>query len=105
MSTTGLSTVNVSEVLSTTGQVILSFIIQFGGIGLIMLLASFWIISGKSISFKERQYIVTDQNQVKASKVVKLVKDVLVILFTIEFVMFLIMGFYLYMNDYLLVFR
>ncbi|QVK20587.1 TrkH family potassium uptake protein [Mycoplasmatota bacterium] len=100
MSTTGLSTVVVADVLTRFGQLILAFIIQFGGIGLIMLLAVFWMFTGKNISYKERQFIVTDQNQVKSSKVVKLVRDVLIILFTIEFVMIIVMGFYLYFRGY-----
>lgn len=100
MSTTGLSTVVVADVLSKVGQLILAFIIQFGGIGLIMLIGFFWLSTGRNISYKQRQFIVTDQNQVKTSQVVKLVRDVLIILFSIEFVMFLIMGAYLWLNDY-----
>ena len=65
-----------------------------------MLLAVFWMATGKNISFKERQLIVTDQNQVRTSKVVKLVRDVLIILFTIEFVMIIVMGLYLYFKQY-----
>ena len=100
ISTTGLSTVTVANVLSKAGQLILAFIIQFGGFGLIMLLAVFWIATGKNITFRERQFIVTDQNQVKSSKVVKLVRDVIVILFSIELVMIIIMGLYLYFKNY-----
>jgi len=100
ISTTGLSTVVVANVLSKVGQLILAFIIQFGGIGLIMLIGFFWLSTGKNISYRQRQFIVTDQNQVKTAQVVKLIKDVLIILFSIELVMFIIMGSYLYLNDY-----
>ncbi|XMB85697.1 potassium transporter TrkG [Mycoplasmatota bacterium WC44] len=100
MSTTGLSTVVVADVLSRVGQIILAFIIQFGGIGLIMLLAFFWLASGRNISYRQRQLIVTDQNQVKTAKVVKLVRDILIILFVVEFTMFIIMGTYLSFKGY-----
>lgn len=100
MSTTGLSTVVVADVLSKAGQLILAFIIQFGGIGLIMLIGFFWLSTGRNITYRQRQFIVTDQNQVKTAQVVKLVRDVLIILFSIELVMFIIMGAYLYVRGY-----
>lgn len=100
ISTTGLSTVVVADVLSRFGQLILAFMIQFGGIGLIMLIGFFWLSTGRNISYRQRQFIVTDQNQVKTSQVVKLIRDVLIILFSIELVMIIVMGTYLYLNDY-----
>ncbi len=100
MSTTGLSTVVVAEVLSKVGQLILAFIIQFGGIGLIMLIGFFWLSTGRNITYRQRQFIVTDQNQVKTSQVVKLIRDVLIILFTIEAIMFVVMGTYLWAQGY-----
>ncbi len=100
MSTTGLSTVVVADVLSIPGQAILAFIIQFGGIGLIMLIGFFWLSTGRNITYRQRQFIVTDQNQVKTSQVVKLIRDVLVILFSIEGVMMVIMSIYLFTNNY-----
>lgn len=100
MSTTGLSTISVADTLSVFGKVILALILQFGGIGLIMLLAIIWITIGKRISFKERTMIMTDQNQVKMSGVVKLVKNVLFILFSVELIAFIIMGTYLWLSGY-----
>ncbi len=100
MSTTGLTTVIVADTFSVAGQVILALLIQFGGIGLIMLIAFVWFALGTNIGYKKRQYIVTDQNQVRSSQVVKLVKDILFILFIVESIMFVIIGFYLYFNNY-----
>lgn len=100
ISTTGLSTVVIADTLSSLGKVILALGIQFGGIGLIMLLSIIWMAVGKKISFRERQMIMVDQNQFKMSGVVKLVKSVLIVLFTVEFIAFLIMGLYLYSSGY-----
>jgi len=100
VSTTGLSTVPIATRLNTVGQVILLFLIQFGGIGLIMLIGFFWLTMGRTINLSERKLIATDQNQIRTSQVVKLIRDVLSILFVIELILFLIMGTYLYLNNY-----
>lgn len=96
MSTTGLSTVTVSEVFTTFGQTVLAFILQFGGIGLIMFVAIFWLLSGKRITFKERTMIMTDQNQIGKSGIVGFLRNVLIMILSIEAVGFVVMTFYLY---------
>jgi Trk-type K+ transport system membrane component len=100
ISTTGLSTVVVADTLSSLGKVILALGLQFGGIGLIMLLSIIWMVVGKKISYKERTMIMMDQNQFKMSGVVKLVKSVIIVLFSIELVAFFIMGLYLHLGGY-----
>ena len=100
VSTTGLSTVTVATRLNRFGQVILLFLIQFGGIGLIMLIGFFWLTTGKSITLNERKLIATDQNQIRTSQVVRLIRETLQILFVIELIMFVMIGFYLYANNY-----
>lgn len=100
VSTTGLSTVTVATRLNSFGQVILLFLIQFGGIGLIMLIGFFWLTTGKTITLNERKLIATDQNQIRTSQVVRLIRETLQILFIIELIMFVIIGSYLYANNY-----
>lgn len=100
MSTTGLTTVVVKDVFTVFGQTVLAFILQFGGIGLIMLVSTFWLITRKKISFKERTMIMTDQNQIGRSGIVRFVKNVLIMIISIEIVGFLIMGTYLYLAGY-----
>ena len=95
MSTTGLSTIVVKDVFTTFGQTVLAFIIQFGGIGLIMLVSIFWLVTKKRISFRERTMIMTDQNQIGRSGIVRFVKNVLIMIITIEIIGFAIMGTYL----------
>ena len=82
MSTTGLTTIVVKDVFTVFGQTVLAFILQFGGIGLIMLVSLFWLVTRKKISFKERNMIMTDQNQIGRSGIVRFVKNVLIMIIT-----------------------
>lgn len=100
MSTTGLSTVVVKDVFTLFGQTVLAFILQFGGIGLIMFVSIFWLLSRKKISFRERTMIMTDQNQFSRAGIVKFIKNVLFMILTIEIVGFIIMATYLYAAGY-----
>ena len=95
MSTTGLTTIIVKDVFTVFGQTVLAFILQFGGIGLIMLVSIFWLVMRKKISFRERTMIMTDQNQIGRSGIVRFVKNVLIMIITIEIIGFIIMGSYL----------
>jgi Trk-type K+ transport system membrane component len=96
MSTTGLSTITVREVLTPFGQTVLAFILQFGGIGLIMFVALFWLISRKRISFRERTMIMTDQNQIGRAGIVGFIRNVLIMIVSIEAIGFVTMATYLY---------
>ena len=100
MSTTGLTTVVVKDVFTIFGQTVLAFILQFGGIGLIMFVSIFWLLSRKKISFKERTMIMTDQNQIGRAGIVRFVKNVLIMIISIEIVGFSIMASYLYFAGY-----
>ncbi|MFH5881867.1 TrkH family potassium uptake protein [Liberiplasma polymorphum] len=100
LSTTGLSTIVVKDTFTIFGQTVLIFIIQFGGIGLIMMVSLFWLIVRKKINFKERTMIMTDQNQLSRQGVVKFVRNVLIMIFTIELVGFILMTTYLFFAGY-----
>src|SRR5699024_3723975 len=63
VSVTGLTTVNLSETFSTTGIVIIIFVLQIGGIGIMTISTFFWMLFGKKVTLKQRQLIMTDQNQ------------------------------------------
>lgn len=95
VSVTGLTVVNLSEVFTIPGFVVLMFILQFGGIGIMTLGTFFWLIVGKKIGLKERQLIMMDQNQTQLSGVVKLLKQIIEIFVVIEIVGALVLGVYL----------
>lgn len=98
MSTTGLSTVTVVDVLTPFGQTVLAFILQFGGIGLIMFISTFWLLLRRKIGFRERNMIMTDQNQIGKAGIVKFIKNVLIMIFTIEIIGFILMSIILLVN-------
>ncbi len=100
ISTTGLSTISVSETFTRFGQVVLVFILQSGGLGLIMLMGLFWIMSGKKLGVRELSMIKQDQNQIGFKGISKLIKDSIKILIFIEALMISIMSVYLYLRGY-----
>ncbi len=92
VSVTGLSVVSTPETFSTIGIFFLLFILQFGGIGIMTLGTFIWVIMGKRIGLKERQLIMTDQNQSQLSGLVRLMRHILFIILTIELIGTLILG-------------
>lgn len=94
LSVTGLSVVSTADTFSTTGVFLLLFILQFGGIGIMTLGTFIWLVLGKKIGMKERQLIMTDQNQSYLSGLVKLMKQILLIIVLIEIVGTLVLGTY-----------
>jgi Trk-type K+ transport system membrane component len=94
VSVTGLSPISLTEVLSVPGTFIFAFILQFGGIGIMTLGAFIWILMGKKIGLNERKLIMTDQNQTTLSGLVKLMRQILILIITIEFVGAILLGLY-----------
>lgn len=84
ISTTGLSPIVIKDVLTVPGQLILLFLIQFGGIGLMMGLAIIWLLIGSNITFSQRNLLMIDQNQSSRSGIVRFIKKALIIIFSIE---------------------
>lgn len=100
LSVTGLSTIVVGETFTVFGLVILLLLIQFGGMGLTMMVALFWLIARKKIGFRERSMIMTDQNQFSRRGMVRFVRNVLIMVFIIEAVGFIIISHYLFFRGY-----
>ncbi len=100
MSTTGLSPIIIKDVLSPFGIVVLAFIIQFGGIGIMMLIGMVFLAAGRKITYRQRSLIMADQNQYKIDGVVKLLKNILGILFFIELVGFIALTMGIHLGGY-----
>ena len=94
VSVTGLTTVSIIDTFTVPGIFILMFVLQFGGIGIMTLGTFFWLIIRKKIGLRERTLIMTDQNQTNMSGLVKLLKEILVIVILIEIIGALILGTY-----------
>lgn len=92
VSVTGLTTVNISETFTVTGNFILLFVFQFGGIGIMALGTFFWLLIGKKIGLKERRLIMADQNQTGLSGMVKMLKVILLIITIIEVIGAILLG-------------
>lgn len=94
VSVTGLTTVSTVDTFSTTGIFIIAFVLQFGGIGVMTLGTMVWLILGKKIGLKERRLIMADQNQTSFQGMVRMVKEIVIVVLLIEFIGFLILGTY-----------
>lgn len=94
LSVTGLSTITIADTLSTVGIFILAFILQLGAVGVMAIGTFIWLLLGKKIGLKERQLIMTDQNQTNFEGMVRLIKQIFLVLITVEFIAFLILGTY-----------
>ncbi|SFD46760.1 Trk-type K+ transport system, membrane component [Lentibacillus persicus] len=94
LSVTGLSTVTIAETFSTTGIVMMAVILQLGGVGVMAVGTFIWMIIGKKIGLRERRLIMADQNQTSFAGIVRLVKEILVVILIIELIGFLILGTY-----------
>ncbi|WP_313800872.1 TrkH family potassium uptake protein [Cytobacillus sp.] len=94
LSVTGLSVVSIVDTFSTAGIFILMFILQFGGIGIMTLGTFLWLVMRKKIGLRERQLIMTDQNQSNLSGLVRLMRQIFIMILLIEIIGALILGTY-----------
>jgi len=84
ISVTGLTVFDLSETLSDFGVIILMIIVQLGAIGVMSIGTFIWLLIGKKIGLRERQLIMIDFNQNQLAGVVRLLKEIIKILFVIE---------------------
>ncbi|WP_409304929.1 TrkH family potassium uptake protein [Peribacillus sp. SCS-155] len=91
---TGLSTLDISQLLSVPGTFIFAIILQFGGIGIMAFGTILWLISGKKIGFRERILMTTEQNSPSISGIVRLIRLVLVFFAAIELFGAVVLGTY-----------
>nr|WP_301553143.1 TrkH family potassium uptake protein [Alkalihalobacillus hemicentroti] len=94
VSVTGLTVVSTADTFSVPGIFIIAFVLQIGGIGIMTLGTFVWLVMGKKIGLKERQLIMTDQNQSTLSGLVQLMKQILGLIFIIELIGALVLGTY-----------
>lgn len=99
VSVTGLTVINISDTYTIFGIIVLMFILQFGGIGVMGVGTFFWLLLGRKIGLKERRLIMVDHNQTNLSGLVNLIIEILKIILLIELIGTLILGFY-FLNYY-----
>src|SRR5699024_5866386 len=94
LSVTGLSTLTIAETFSPTGDTMLDAMPQLGGVGVMAVGTFIWMIIGKKIGLKARRVIMADQNQTSFAGIVRLVKEIFLVILIIELIGFLILGTY-----------
>ena len=96
VSVTGLTPVNISETYSAFGYIVLLFILNTGGIGVMAIGTLLWVVLGKHIGIRERQLIMLDNNKDSMSGTVRLIFDIVRAILVIEFVGATLLTFYFY---------
>ncbi|MFC5772922.1 TrkH family potassium uptake protein [Ectobacillus antri] len=94
ISVTGLTVVSTVDTFSHTGYFFLLVMFQLGGIGIMTLGTSIWLMLGKRIGFKERQLIRADQNQSGLAGLVQLMRQILLLILSIQAVGALVLSLY-----------
>lgn len=94
LSVTGLSTIVIADTFNTVGVFMLAGILQLGAVGVMSMGTFIWLAIGKRIGLKERHLIMTDQNQSSFSGMVRLIKQIVFVLLTIECVAMILLGTY-----------
>ncbi|SDC11130.1 potassium uptake protein, TrkH family [Pelagirhabdus alkalitolerans] len=86
ISVTGLTVVPTELTFNTAGYFALAFILQFGGIGIMTLGTTIYILLGKRIGLRGRQLISVDQNRSTLSGLVRLMLKILQTVIIIEMI-------------------
>lgn len=94
LSVTGLTPVSIADTFSTTGLYIITLILHLGAVGVMTVSTFIWLLLGKKIGISERRLIMQDQNQTTFGGMVSLIKQILYVLFAVEFTGFIILGTY-----------
>lgn len=84
LSVTGLSPVDIAHTYNLGGYIILIVIMNIGGVGIMTMSTIVWIVLGYRVGLKERIQIMVDNNQDKFSGAVKLVIDIITLIFIVE---------------------
>lgn len=92
---TGLTVVDVSKVFTPLGKSIILIFIQLGGLGIMTFSSLVFLLIGKRITYHERKILKEDLNAESTGEVTDLIKRIIMIVFTIEFIgaIFLTLGF------------
>lgn len=83
---TGLSVSDVAFQFSLFGQIVLLLLIQIGGLGFITLTSLVFLLIKKRITYEERVTIQEGLNQDNVQGVVRLVKNIIILVFVTELI-------------------
>ena len=86
---TGLIVVDTAVHFSLFGQIIILLLIQIGGLGFITLTSLIFLLIGKKIGYEQRIAMQESLSQENNQGIVKFVRNIIIVVFSIEFVGFL----------------
>ena len=81
---TGLSVVDVSQVFTSIGQLIILFFIQLGGLGVMTVSIIVFLLVGKKMSFETRELLKEERNSNSNGGITSFIKQLLLTVFVIE---------------------
>ncbi len=96
ISSTGLTPVSQRDTFNLFGGIISILILEIGAVGIMMLVASYWVIIGKKISLKERSLIASEQNQFTVKGIIRLITNAMIAVGIIQILYIIIMTIYIY---------
>ena len=96
---TGLSVVDVGTSLSIFGQIVLCILIQIGGLGVASVGAGLIMAVGKKLNLKSRNLIREGVNFDSGKGIIRFLRSVLFITFTIELIG-AVLSFFVFIRDY-----
>ena len=94
ISVTGLTVVSTPDTFSFAGKAILTFLLQFGGIGIMTLGTLFYVISGTKVNLTTRMMIGSDQNQSSLGGMMKLMLFILKFAVIVEVLASTVLAYY-----------
>lgn len=81
---TGLSVVDISQVFTPVGQLIILFFIQLGGLGVMTVSIIIFLLIGRKMSFETRELLKEERNSNSNGGITKFIKYLLLTVFLIE---------------------
>lgn len=95
VSVTGLTTISIGDTYSSFGISMLMVVLQLGGIGIMSIGTFFWLLMKKKIGMRERQLIMADHNQYTLAGIIHLIRQVVIIILSVELIGGLVFTFYI----------
>lgn len=98
MSTAGLYSISTgpATTFSVFGKIVIILLIQIGGMGIYLFIATFWIFLGKRINLAQRAMLASEQNLPTIKGVIRRMKQVFLTFIAIEGIAAIIFALYFY---------
>jgi len=93
MTVTGLAVVDTGSAYTLFGQIVILFLIQVGGIGIMTFAVLIFIMLGKKIGFQERLILQQALNQTSVGGIILLVRRIIIFSFLIEGIAVLLLSY------------